>query len=95
MPWRVMVFKADGGVVLPPAWAPRPDAAKIAKIAENDRLDLLLLERLVSNDAASLAKPQFDARKKPRADTRTELPFSTTDLDIEDRFAEGARMALA
>jgi hypothetical protein len=50
MPWREVIFKADGGGVFPPSCTPRPDA----KMVENDLLDLLLLERL-SNDASSLA----------------------------------------
>mmetsp|Transcript_42652 Transcript_42652/g.101526 ORF Transcript_42652/g.101526 Transcript_42652/m.101526 type:complete len:103 (+) Transcript_42652:189-497(+) len=85
MPWRHVIFQADGGVELPPPWTPRTDAKKVAdaKIVDNDLLDLLLLERL-SNDAVSLAAtpPQDAAAESPAA--LSPLPRATSGATLFD-----------
>mmetsp|Transcript_37589 Transcript_37589/g.85614 ORF Transcript_37589/g.85614 Transcript_37589/m.85614 type:complete len:109 (+) Transcript_37589:196-522(+) len=91
MPWRHVIFQADGGVELSPPWTPCTDAKKVAdakqvadaKIVDNDLLDLLLLERL-SNDAVSLAAtpPQDAAAESPAA--LSPLPRATSGATLFD-----------
>ncbi|KAJ1473879.1 hypothetical protein T484DRAFT_1751905 [Baffinella frigidus] len=99
MPWREIIFTADGGVVLPPSWTAWPHAKIVKELEIDERLALERLgsgevvERLGSDAISMAATPSQSPRgSKIRGGTKEraapESPAARSSLLRADECAE-------